>query len=395
MSSVPSTASGGATIVGSAVATTSTPSFSAIAGTYLRNVSSQPSGQIGYYGTDAWRYTLDPYIAYSNGTDVSVTFSFTGVAAAYLATKKADRGLCLLLLNNTIPYTPDLYDATGYSRDQEVIWYSGTLPYGLHNVTISQLGPDSRLGYYPYLVAETWFEVVPTDIAAYVATESPPTPTPSSTLSSKHRPDQAAIASGVIAAVIACVLAGVLVYLWRRGRRGRKAHKAVADPVAIEDSARNPGGGRHDGWRGGGGDFGSVPGLSGILDGHGFPHHPYPSGFDNQPPLSYHHAYAPPPPLMSTRDSPDSLPYGPHPCPCPDPVQPAGDPKIARLLSGATGRGGPHSASGLLVPITTSRRSYSDSAYYTSGGSKRGQHAYPYYQQTRGSTAHWCAVPEI
>lgn len=84
--------------------------------------------------------------AYSNATDAAVTFSFTGVAAVYLAQQTADRGICLLTLDNTIPYTVDLYNDSGYSSGLQVIWSSGTLPYGQHNVTITQIGPDARFG---------------------------------------------------------------------------------------------------------------------------------------------------------------------------------------------------------------------------------------------------------
>lgn len=90
--------------------------------------------------------TLPPLPAYSNATDAAVTFSFTGVAAVYLAERTADRGICLLTLDNSIPYTVDLYNDSGLSSGLQVIWSSGTLPYGQHNISITQIGPDARFG---------------------------------------------------------------------------------------------------------------------------------------------------------------------------------------------------------------------------------------------------------
>lgn len=43
-------------------------------------------------------------------------------------------------------YTLDLYNDSPYSNGLQVIWTSGTLLYGAHNITISQLGPDARFG---------------------------------------------------------------------------------------------------------------------------------------------------------------------------------------------------------------------------------------------------------
>lgn len=85
-------------------------------------------------------------LAYSNASDAAVTFSFIGVGVAYLAEKKADRGLCQLTVDGKDYYTVDLYNDSGYSQGIQLVWDSGTLVYGMHNVTISQIGPDARFG---------------------------------------------------------------------------------------------------------------------------------------------------------------------------------------------------------------------------------------------------------
>ncbi|GAA5831352.1 hypothetical protein JCM11251_003994 [Rhodosporidiobolus azoricus] len=393
---VPIATSGGSTIWGSAVTAATASSSAAIAGTTQRNVSSD-STQMSYVRT--WRSEMDPYIAYSNASDASVTFSFTGVAVAYLATKKADRGLCVLVLDNTVPYTPDLYDASGYSQDQQVIWYSGTLPYGDHNVTISQLGPDSRLGYYPYLVTETWIEFVPTNPAAYVATEATPSPTPSVGFDNSSRgPDKAAIAGGVVGGVIACVLAGFLIYLWRREKiRQRRSDgmpvqkvKKAEGKMAIEDEPDTSSGGGHSN----GGGYGGVYGAYGVPGGFDPYNNPYPYGYPHHPPLPPDHtAYASSLGPASAWGSPYSPPL--HPYPYPHPPHSAGSAESAQPLTSAASAGGPPGSPGLPPPAGTSRGSYYDSAYHSGGGSERGQQAYPYHVQSQGSTAHSYPVPEI
>lgn len=61
-------------------------------------------------------------------------------------------------------YTVDLYDNSGYAQSEQIIWQSPVLPYGKHSITLYQLGPDARLGVYPYLISETWIVIYPTDI---------------------------------------------------------------------------------------------------------------------------------------------------------------------------------------------------------------------------------------
>lgn len=75
-----------------------------------------------------------------------MTFSFIGVGVSYLAEKKSDRGICQLTVDGSMFYTLDLYNDSPYTSGLQVIWTSGTLLYGAHNITISQLGPDARFG---------------------------------------------------------------------------------------------------------------------------------------------------------------------------------------------------------------------------------------------------------
>ena len=115
-------------------------------GTTQSNVSSNTT-QVSW--TSTWRSSYInniTYEAYSNFTDASVTFSWNGVGASYVAVKGPNRGLCQLELDKSAVYTLDLYDDSGYDQLEEVIWTSPVLPYGEHNATITQIGEDSRLG---------------------------------------------------------------------------------------------------------------------------------------------------------------------------------------------------------------------------------------------------------
>lgn len=200
-------------------------------GTVSRNVSSA-STQMTYAGL--WRSQNDTipglnhttYVAYSNASDAAVTFDFLGVGVTYLAVKKNDRGLAMLTLDNSLAYTVDCYDSSGVPQTEEVLWQSPTLPYGRHNVTLSQIGVDSRIGFYPYLYTETWIEVVPTNVASYVATEATTTATagafptmPIYGPSDGNSVNVAAVAGGVVGGVIALVLFGFLFYMYRRDKR--------------------------------------------------------------------------------------------------------------------------------------------------------------------------------
>lgn len=122
------------------------PGARAQLGTTQSNVSSNTT-QIDLKST--WRSSFInnvTYEAYSNFTDASVTFSWVGVGASYVAIKGANRGLCQLELDESSVYTLDLYNDSGYEQGEEIIWTSPVVPYGQHNATISQIGEDSRLG---------------------------------------------------------------------------------------------------------------------------------------------------------------------------------------------------------------------------------------------------------
>lgn len=115
-------------------------------GTVQSNVSSNDTSHMTY--VSQWRSSIinGTYEAYSNYTDAVVTFRWNGVGASYVAIKGPNRGLCQLKLDDSAVYSIDLYNDSGYTQDEEVIWTSPTLPYGSHNVSISQVGEDARLG---------------------------------------------------------------------------------------------------------------------------------------------------------------------------------------------------------------------------------------------------------
>ncbi|KAK4701498.1 hypothetical protein P7C70_g4730, partial [Phenoliferia sp. Uapishka_3] len=253
-------------------------SSSAQIGTTQNNVSSD-STQMTYLST--WRSTNTSglYAAYSNDSDASVTFSFTGVGVSYVSIKKYDRGLCQLVVDGKSGYTIDLYDNSGYTQFSTVIWTSPTLPYGSHNVTLQQVGKDARIGYYPYLFSETWIEVVPTNIASYTATQILTTATtgsnPTSTGSSSHSsssPDLAPIVGGAVGGVVALALIAFLIFLWRKDKRskarggGRMIQKVkrAEGKMSIEDDV----GGR-DGGVSGGTPYGRLDLGSGDAPGYG------------------------------------------------------------------------------------------------------------------------------
>lgn len=124
------------------------PSALAQIGASPSNVSSNAT-QMAYVGT--WRSSFldDVYQAYSNESGASVTFSFEGVRASYVAIKKADRGLSLVQVDWDTAYTVDLYDDSGTVQVERIVWTSPVLPFGKHNVTVSQIGPDARFGCVP------------------------------------------------------------------------------------------------------------------------------------------------------------------------------------------------------------------------------------------------------
>lgn len=64
---------------------------------------------LSVYPTDSKRWRSDTedgvYTAYSNLSDAYATFSFVGVAAQYIAVRKADRGLCQITVDEQTSYT--------------------------------------------------------------------------------------------------------------------------------------------------------------------------------------------------------------------------------------------------------------------------------------------------
>ncbi|KAI5481533.1 hypothetical protein MNV49_004290 [Pseudohyphozyma bogoriensis] len=283
------------------------PFASAQIGTSTHNVSSD-STDFTYVST--WRSTQGSdgtYIAYSNLSDASVTFSFVGVAATYYCAAGPTRGLFLIKVDDEATYTVhtlhfevtlvadeilqvDLYDDSGYTQPLAVAFQTPTLPYGAHNVTLLQIGRDARFGYYPYLVTEMWQETVPTN-ASYTATEVLTTATTgaigststSTTVAAptSHKSDSSvgAIAGGVVGGVVALGLLGFLIYLWKRdsakARRGGaavlKVQKAEGGKMSIEDDTKPISGAGVDygGYGGGVHHYGSSVSVS--VDGHSRP----------------------------------------------------------------------------------------------------------------------------
>ncbi|KAK4058139.1 hypothetical protein OIO90_000878 [Microbotryomycetes sp. JL221] len=194
---------------------------------------------MSYYST--WRSDTEDgfYTAYSNATDALATFTFVGVKVDYIAVRKEDRGLCQLTLDGATSYTIDLYDGSGYAQGRAVIWSSPVLEFGLHNVTLSQLGPDARFGYWPYLVTETWTETIPLNATQYTATESVARPSATSNPNDEEASSStniAPIVGGVIGGVLAALLFAFLVFLWRRDRQMRDRNEGGA-PLAKPKKA--------------------------------------------------------------------------------------------------------------------------------------------------------------
>ncbi|BGP13009.1 hypothetical protein JCM10213_007999 [Rhodosporidiobolus nylandii] len=367
-----------------------------ITGTKTQNISSD-STQLTYIGT--WRSDTAAgyYQAYSNASDAAVTFTFTGVAVSYVAEKKADRGICLIAVDDGSPTTLDLYNDSGYDQGQELLFTSDTLPYGRHNVTLSQAGPDARFGYYPYLVTETWMQVVPSDVAAYTATQIIPSPTAApSKASHSSGSSTPAIAGGVVGAVVACALAGFLLYLWRREKkRQRRSEGAPVQKVkkadgkmAIEDEP--------------------AAGAAGYAYGPYGPHPPPPGGYGDpyaQPYLGY--GYAPPGYASPTGTAAwASYPYHPSAAVAAPAVPPLSAHSTDSSDSANGGPGGHGGRSSVRYPSQASssaplsspgfapasaRGSYYDSAYHSGGGSDGGRQAYPHHVQGNAQYA----VPEI
>ncbi|GAA5870323.1 hypothetical protein JCM8547_006603 [Rhodosporidiobolus lusitaniae] len=349
------------------------PSAGGIAGTRRDNISASDLSHLTY--TRAWISDTAPgyYQAYSNSSEATVTFSFNGVAAAYFATKKPTRGRCMLVLDNSSPYSIDLYDGLLYNNTgtEQLIWYSGTLPYGRHNVTVSQWGEDERIGYYPYLASESWIRWIPTNVTAYLATASTPSPTPSSyPSSSSGRTSSSAVAGGVVGGLAAVVLVGFLVFWWRRrGRRaGKKKGRKGGEKLGSE-------GEEGEEKSGGNGEDQQQP-----------PHHPYGAASDPFSP----YAAAPYPYGSAPSSNGQHLPppWYPHQHPHPAPhAYPHFSPPPPPHPSSASAEA--HHRRPYLAPSHSFYSPSSDSHGQPS------QYSYPYHVQGQGAEARSYAVPEI
>ncbi|BGP36896.1 hypothetical protein JCM10450v2_000791 [Rhodotorula kratochvilovae] len=363
------------------------PANAAIIGAELHNISSDTT-QFNYLGR--WRSDTEDgiYQAYSNDTEAVVTFTFVGVSASYLAEKRDDRGICQIQLDDQAPTYMDLYDNSGYSQGLQVIWSSGTLVYGTHNVTISQIGPDSRFGYYPYLVTSTWLEAVPTDVAAYISTQVVPsaTATPTPVDSSGRGPNVGAIVGGTIGAVLAAMLLGFLFYLYWRDRTQRKRSegapvekvKKADGKMAIEDEPEH------------GGAYGAAPypGYGAGYAGYGYPHDPY--GYSGAAPYAPYGQHDPSFAAASGWAYPQQQQQGQYLAPPHSAGSNSAD-SHGRGGAGVAGYGAGGGSS--AAPATTSRGSYYDSAYHSGEGSD--SRSYPYHVQGFGTESRSYPVPEI
>ncbi|GJN91844.1 hypothetical protein Rhopal_004867-T1 [Rhodotorula paludigena] len=347
------------------------PASAAPEGTQINNVSSD-SLQFRWYSN--WRSDTENgvYQAYSNYSDAAVTFTFVGVAFSYLAEKKGDRGLCQLTVDDgAISQTIDLYDSSGYSQGLQVIYSSGTLAYGRHNVTLWQIGEDSRFGYYPYLVSSTWLETVPTN------------PTPPAYYED-NTPNIGAIVGGTIGGLIAAVLLGFLFYLWRRDKAQRRRSEGMpvekvkkADgKMAIDDDPRESKGSDVTA---------PYPGYGAGYAGYGYPQDPY-AGYP-------HGAYG----AGSPYGSPAGAGawgggYQQH--------QPylAAAPHSARTDGSTDSSAEGEGKGSFAAPASGSRdarTSYYDSAYHSGEGGTVDSRNYPYHVQGFGNESRSYPVPEI
>ncbi|KAM0753567.1 hypothetical protein T439DRAFT_353357 [Meredithblackwellia eburnea MCA 4105] len=382
------------------------PTTLAQIGTSSANISSD-STQMSYIST--WRsQTADGgvYEAYSNASDAAVTFSFIGVAAKYVAIRKKDRGLCQLVLDDSQAYTVDLYDNSGYPQTHAIIWASPTLPYGQHNVTLQQIGPDARFGYYPYLFTETWIQIVPTNVASYTATEVRTTPTSGSSAtgvpSTGKSVSIAPIVGGAVGGVVALGLISFLVFLWRKDKRSKergggrmiKKVKRAEGKMSIDDDQDDPrgdgNGGRrptpagyvqqHQHWgMGGGNPYDRVGSVGGTQSGHS-PDDVYGSYGSGWPHEQYGSVPSAGGPFRSETSSPPQLvgsPYHQH--------QPY-DPNAYRLATPDTG-----------APTSEWNGGYSNTTYgnMVPVADDRDSRLYPYHEQGEGRERRNYPVPEI
>ncbi|KAI5481792.1 hypothetical protein MNV49_000069 [Pseudohyphozyma bogoriensis] len=195
--------------------------------------------------TGTWSHSVENsiYETYSNASNAQLSFSFVGVGLEYVAGKKYDRGKFSLSIDGNAT-TVDLYQAGTSTTASTVQWSSESLEYASHKIVLSQISVDSRLGFYPYLISETWQIIIPTNITEYTATEvrssttgassqtSSTSAASSTSTSSKKSSSAGAIAGGVVGGITALALA--LLAAWFFIRRRNRAENERIDNLPRE-----------------------------------------------------------------------------------------------------------------------------------------------------------------
>lgn len=385
-------------------------------------------------------------------------FDFTGVAVAYFATKGTQRGVSLLTIDSDYSktYTIDLvsplpsplsplavtdvleeqFSAAGYDDGEELIWYSGTLPYGSHNITISQITADARLGCVAFFLIHVaffshhqslqslplsrigeldrsspdlaWyaFPSLPSfpfllflgshspTAALYTLTEARPTPTYTDISFSKPL-NVGAIAGGAVGGVLACLLAGFFLYLWRREKARQRIDAANA--VAARKSEEHDGAGSREekyapyggeGSRGGRDDFSPFYQYT-------YAAYPYAGHYGYPPPSSAYPStsYAHPPPSDYPPSSVDAPNQNLYPYPQPPSRYPQPQPPPPTSLTTAY-QPPPQSLSAASSSDRPPPVSALDSAYH-SGSASEQEREYPMHLQGSGRDQRSYPVPEL
>lgn len=79
--------------------------------------------------------------------------------------------------------------------------------------------------FFPWLISQTWVELVPTDVAEYTQTQSTATATGTPSGDSSSSTPVGAIVGGTIGAVVAVVVAAFLLWLWRKDKRQNRNNR--------------------------------------------------------------------------------------------------------------------------------------------------------------------------
>lgn len=129
----------------------------AIPGTHLVNVSSSDTSVFQTTSGD-WQSDTAPgyYEIYSNSTNATATFTFTGVGFTFFGARKVDRNEFYLAIDSGEQFI--VYQGTGglgstldNSWPTESLYTSPELAYGLHSVVMSQANYSQG-----WLVAQEW-----------------------------------------------------------------------------------------------------------------------------------------------------------------------------------------------------------------------------------------------